>query len=67
MSLADVFNPTFDTEMPLFSNLLIELDAGCVHHRRRASARVDALLHTFETIHIGAGEISTRLASCSSQ
>jgi flagellar biosynthetic protein FliR len=55
MSLADVFNPMFDAEMPLFSNMLSMLMLAIFIIIGGHRHVIGALLHTFETIHIGAG------------
>lgn len=54
MSLADVFNPAFDAEVPVFSQLMYYVTLAVFviigGHRKL----IDALLHTFETAPLGA-------------
>lgn len=62
MSLADVFNPGFDSEVPLLSHLmyLVTLAVFLIigGHRRL----IDALLHTFQTIPLGGGRLPDTIA-----
>jgi len=53
MSLADVFNPGFDSEMPLFSHLLSLVMLAVFVLIGGHQQLLSALLHTFNTVPIG--------------
>ncbi|MDX1964592.1 MAG: flagellar biosynthetic protein FliR [Pirellulales bacterium] len=53
MSLADVFNPTFDSDVPLFSHLLSLLLTTIFLLIGGHQALLGGLLHTFESLPVG--------------
>ncbi len=62
MSLADVFNPSFETEIPLISHLLYLVTMAIFTMLDGHRKLIDALLHTFETIPLGSGRLPANIA-----
>ena len=62
MSLADVVNPTFDTTVPIFSNLLEMLALSIFFLMGGHREVMDALLGSFEWMPPGSGSLPTDLS-----